>query len=69
MPWAMVVLPRWGGRMEEREFFGVGAAIGEDFAFAEELEHGVGAEGFGLPCRHNALQLLRSESFDPEVGI
>jgi hypothetical protein len=51
------------------KFVGVGAAVGEDLAFAEEFEHGVLANRAGLPCSNYALEFLGGEAFDAEVRI
>src|SRR5688572_13009557 len=56
----------WFSFAQEVEFFVVGAAVGEDFAFPEQLQHGVAAEGAGLPCSYHCLEFAGGHAGDAE---
>src|SRR4051794_4055642 len=53
----------------ERGLIGVRSAVGEDLAAAEEFEHGVFAEGTGLPGGDDGLEVLAGHSLNAEVVV
>jgi len=55
--------------MEQLFFLGVGSAFGEDFAFAEEFEECVLAEGAVLPALDNRLQVVGCDGVGAEVFV
>src|SRR5687767_5496795 len=54
---------------QQREFFGIGAAVGEDFALPEEFEHGVLADRARLPRSDDRLKVAGSKALKTEVGV
>ena len=54
---------------EELELFCGRSAFGEDFAAAEDVEHGVAAEGAVLPGQDHGDDVGGGETTGAEVGI
>ena len=53
----------------EEVLFLVGSTIGEDFAPTKCVQHGVVADGVGLPGGDKGGDFLRRQAFEAEIGV